>query len=36
MGIPGADIILTYDNQKYIKELYYWPMIEKISRVYSI
>ncbi|UYZ39032.1 DNA adenine methylase (plasmid) [Clostridium beijerinckii] len=36
MCIPGADIILTYDNQKYIKELYYWPMIERISRVYSI
>jgi len=36
MGIPGADIILTYDNQAYIKELYYSPAIEKLSRVYSI
>lgn len=35
-GMPGADLILTYDNQNYIKKLYYSPTIEKISRVYSI
>lgn len=35
-GMPGADIILTYDNDKFIKELYLYPRIENISRVYSI
>ncbi len=36
MGIPGADIILTYDNHKSIRDMYFSPVIEKISRVYSI
>lgn len=35
-GMPGADIILTYDNNKFIKDIYLYPTIEKISRVYSI
>jgi len=35
-GMPGADIILTYDNNKYIKKLYLYPEVEEISRVYSI
>lgn len=36
LGVPGADIILTYDNNKFIEDLYLYPNIEKISRVYSI
>ncbi|WP_322020606.1 DNA adenine methylase [Clostridium butyricum] len=36
LSIPGADILLTYDNQQYIKELYNWPIVEIIYRVYSI
>lgn len=35
-GYPGADMILTYDNDRYIEDLYWYPEIEKISRVYSI
>lgn len=35
-GIPGADIILTYDNDKFIKDIYLYPIIENISRIYSI
>lgn len=35
-GCPGADIILTYDNTSFIENLYCYPSIEKISRVYSI
>lgn len=36
MGMPGADIIITYDNERYIEELYLYPEIEKIGRFYSI
>lgn len=35
-GCPGADIVLTYDNDKFIENLYLYPDIEKISRVYTI
>lgn len=35
-GCPGADIILTYDNDKFIERLYQYPDIENISRRYSI
>lgn len=36
LGIPGADIILTYDNDKFIENIYRYPSIEKVSRIYSI
>ncbi|MDC0764899.1 DNA adenine methylase [Brevibacillus sp. AG] len=35
-GVPGADIILIYDNDPLIERIYSYPTIEKISRVYSI
>lgn len=36
-GMPGADIILTYDNDPLIERIYIYPtQIEKVSRVYSI
>jgi DNA adenine methylase len=35
-GMPGADIILTYDNDPLIEDIYLYPTIEKISRIYSI
>ncbi|QUH21844.1 DNA adenine methylase [Alkaliphilus sp. B6464] len=35
-GCPGADILLTYDNAKFIEDLYLYPEIEKINRVYTI
>lgn len=36
-GMPGADIILTYDNHPLIEQIYQYPtVIEKISRVYSV
>jgi len=35
-GMPGADIILTYDNDPFIENIYWYPTIEKISRIYSI
>lgn len=35
-GMPGADILLTYDNDKLIKESYLYPETEIISRKYSI
>lgn len=35
-GMPGADMILTYDNDEYIDNLYLYPSVEKINRVYSI
>lgn len=34
--MPGADIIATYDNNKFIESLYLFPETEKIRRVYSI
>lgn len=35
-GCPGADIILTYDNNSFIEDLYYWAPTEKIKLHYSI
>lgn len=35
-GMPGADMILTYDNDEYIEWLYLYPDIEIVGRVYSI
>ncbi len=36
-GMPGADIIVTYDNDPLIERIYEYPTeIEKVSRVYSI
>jgi DNA adenine methylase len=35
-GCPGADIILTYDNEEFIERLYCYPNIEKVNRIYSI
>lgn len=35
-GFPGADIILCYDNDPFIEKNYIFPIVEKISRVYSI
>lgn len=35
-GIPGADMILTYDECEFIKEIYQFPDVESIGRKYSI
>ncbi|KQN97210.1 DNA methyltransferase [Paenibacillus sp. Leaf72] len=35
-GMPGADIILFYDNDPFIEDIYWYPTIEKISRVFSV
>lgn len=35
-GMPGADIILCYDNEDFIENLYLYPEIEVISRKYTI
>ncbi|WP_088834499.1 DNA adenine methylase [Paenibacillus tyrfis] len=35
-GMPGADLILIYDNSPFIEEIYMYPSIEKFSRVYSV
>ncbi|MGG0940597.1 DNA adenine methylase [Brevibacillus centrosporus] len=35
-GMPGADIILMYDNDPLIEEIYMYPTVEKVGRVYSI
>ena len=35
-GCPGADIILTYDNEPFIKELYFWSPPQNITLKYSI
>ncbi|OBZ15945.1 hypothetical protein A8L34_27815 [Bacillus sp. FJAT-27264] len=34
-GFPGADMILCYDDEKYIEDLYVFPQIEKIRRTFS-
>lgn len=33
---PGADMIITYDNDNWLKQLYNHPEIETIGRVYTI
>jgi DNA adenine methylase len=35
-GMPGADIILCYDNDPFIESIYEYPTIEKVNRVYSV
>jgi DNA adenine methylase len=35
-GMPGADIILCYDNDPLIQQLYIYPTIETVGRIYSI
>ncbi|OZQ97427.1 hypothetical protein CA598_06425 [Paenibacillus sp. VTT E-133291] len=35
-GMPGADIVLTYDDDPLITELYQYPEIFKLARRYSI
>lgn len=35
-GMPGADMILTYDNSDFIKDLYQFPFIKELSRRYSV
>ena len=35
-GMPGADIILTYDDSEYIRKLYEFPNVEFLERNYSI
>ena len=35
-GCPGADILLTYDNEMFIRDLYWWAPIENIKQNYSI
>ncbi|WP_047153391.1 DNA adenine methylase [Aneurinibacillus tyrosinisolvens] len=36
MSFPGADIIVTYDYNKWLDDLYDYPQKEVISRTYSI
>lgn len=36
MGMPGPDIIITYDDQPEIRELYPFADLEEVQRVYSI
>ncbi len=36
MGMPGADIILCYDNDPLIREIYCYPEIEHVGRIYSV
>lgn len=35
-GFPGTDIILTYDDNPYIRNLYQYPTVEVVERKYSI
>jgi DNA adenine methylase len=35
-GFPCADIILTYDNDEFIEQLYMHPVVKKISRKFSV
>lgn len=35
-GMPGADIILTYDYHEFIEKIFEQPEIKKINRSYSI
>ena len=35
-NFPGSDILITYDDCDYIRELYQFPVQEQVSRVYSI
>ena len=35
-GMPGADIILCYDNDPLIQRIYQYPTIEVVGRIYSV
>lgn len=35
-GMPGSDMIVTYDMSEYIKSIYDYPVAETVSRKYSI
>lgn len=35
-GMPGADMILTYDDSPRIREMYRFPEVTRIGRYYSI
>ncbi len=35
-GMPGSDMIVTYDMSEYIKSIYDYPIAETVSRKYSI
>lgn len=35
-GMPGADMIVTYDMADYIRNLYEYPNVKVINRIYSI
>ncbi|MCQ4925016.1 DNA adenine methylase [Tissierella carlieri] len=35
-GMPGADMILTYDNDRFVEGLYLYPEVQKVNRAYSI
>lgn len=35
-GCPGADILLSYDNEIFIKDLYYWAPTTNIKLHYSV
>lgn len=35
-GMPGADLLITYDECEYLKELYNFPDIEELERQYCI
>ncbi|WP_412679674.1 DNA adenine methylase [Brevibacillus choshinensis] len=34
-GFPGADILLCYDDEQFIENLYWFPQVEKINRAFS-
>lgn len=35
-GMPGADMIVTYDNCNFIQSIYEYPLKEVVSRIYCI
>lgn len=35
-GMPGADMIISYDYAEFIKNLYFYPTVSELNRKYSI
>lgn len=35
-GMPGADIVLTYDHSEWLEQIYEYPTVKTIGRSYSI
>lgn len=35
-GVPGADILITYDECQYLREIYDFPVFENLERQYCI